>query len=66
MEGIPAPTATSVRYDAATQVQLHNYRFDLTRDELVNADEPWQLWAVFKHSIDMPDNSCRLIFTLDD
>ena len=63
VEGLPAPAVTIVRNG---DVQLRDYRFDVSRSELLEGDESWQLWAVSLKSIDMPDNSVTLAFTLGE
>ena len=63
VEGLPAPAVTTVRNG---DVQLRDYRFDVSRHELLNSYEAWQLWVVSQQTIDMPDNSTTLTFTLGE
>ena len=63
VEGLPAPAVTTVRNG---EVQLRDYRFDVSRRELLEGNEAWQLWAVSQQTVDMPDNSTTLTFTLGE
>lgn len=66
-EGVPEPAVQAVRTDAAENVLIRDYRYDVSREALL-ADGPdsWALSALVLHTVDLPDNTSQLVFTLGE
>lgn len=63
-EGIPQPALMCVRTDSGENLLFRDYRFDVDRTALLA--DGWQLSALVLHTVDLPDNASRLVFTLGE
>ncbi|MBR3764082.1 MAG: hypothetical protein IKK57_05970 [Clostridia bacterium] len=66
-EGVAAPNALHIIRDKESEMEIRDYRYDIPTDaEHSPYGEGWMLCAVGFRTTDLPDNTCRLTFTLGD